>query len=139
MIQGATLAVQLYASPLYWKQPYHISALTGEMWVNELIYGHPDRIRNCLGMRVHVYLALVGELRAHGLSDSKYVTLREKVAIFLYTCVTGLPIPHVGERFQRSNETISKCVLLISHRSLCLTHVASMQLLQRSAHRTFII
>jgi hypothetical protein len=111
MIQGAALAVQLYASPWYWRQDYHTSALTGAMWVNELIYGHPERIRSCLGMRVHVYLALVAELRTHGLSDSRYVSLREKLAIFLYTCVTGLSIRHVGERFQRSNETISMSVI----------------------------
>ncbi|KAJ7081525.1 hypothetical protein C8R44DRAFT_527075, partial [Mycena epipterygia] len=43
-----------------------------------------------------------------GLTHSKHVTLEEQVAIFLYTCVTGLSIRHVGERFQRSNETISK-------------------------------
>jgi hypothetical protein len=102
-------AVILYASPLYWKQEYHTSALTGQAWVEELIEGHPDRIKCELGMRLHVFLALVATLRAtSGLRDSKNVTLEEQVAIFLYTCVTGLSIRHVGERFQRSNETISK-------------------------------
>jgi hypothetical protein len=43
-------------------------------------------------MRLHVYLALVAQLWALGLSDSKYITLEEQVAIFLYTCVMGLPI-----------------------------------------------
>jgi hypothetical protein len=57
------IAAVLYASPHYWKQDYHTSALTGEAWVNELIYGHPDRIWIELGMRVHVFLALVAELR----------------------------------------------------------------------------
>ena len=82
----------MYASPLYWKQDYHTSALTGEAWVNELIYGHPDRIWNELGMRVHVFLALVAELQLCGLNDSKGVSLQEQVAIFLYTCVMGLSI-----------------------------------------------
>jgi hypothetical protein len=59
-------------------------------------------------MRVHVFLALLAELHLCGLKDSRHVTLREKVAIFLYTCVMGLSIRHVGEHFQRSNETISK-------------------------------
>jgi len=58
---------------------------------------------------VHVFLALVHELWAVcGLRDSCYVGLNEQVAIFLYMCVTGLSIRHVGERFQHSNETISK-------------------------------
>lgn len=103
------LAVLLYATPLYWKQPYHTSALTGEAWVKELIVGHPDRIKNELGMRLHVFLAFVSQLRVvGGLSDSREVTLQEQAAIFLYTCVTGLTLCHVGERFQRSTDTISK-------------------------------
>jgi hypothetical protein len=103
------MAVLLYSSPLYWKQDYHTSALSGRAWVQELIIGHPDRIKSELGMRVHVYLALVAQLRVLcGLNDSKHITLEEQVAILLYTCVTGLSIRHVGERFQHSNETISK-------------------------------
>jgi hypothetical protein len=103
------LAVFLYASPLYWKQPYHTSALTGEAWVKELIVGHPDRIKNELGMRLHVFLAFMNQLRVvGGLTDSREVSLQEQAAIFLYTNVTGLSFRHVGERFQRSTDTISK-------------------------------
>jgi hypothetical protein len=76
---------------------------------DELLVGHPDRIKTELGMRVHVFLALVAQLRLlTGLTDSRHITADEQVAIFLYTCVTGLSIRHVGERFQHSNETISK-------------------------------
>lgn len=57
---------------------------------------------------MHVFLALVAELWLHGLTDSRDVSLEEQVAIFLYACVTGLSIRHIGERFQHSNETISK-------------------------------
>ncbi|KAJ8522016.1 hypothetical protein ONZ45_g1366 [Pleurotus djamor] len=108
MMQSVATATALYASTWYWKQPHHNSALTGDAWVRELINGHPDRIRIALGMRLHVFLALVAELRLSGLCESKHVTLEEQVAIFLYTCVTGLSIRHVGERFQHSNDTISK-------------------------------
>jgi len=40
----------------------------------------------------------------------RHVPLEEQLAIFLYASVTGLSIRHLGERFQRSNETISKYV-----------------------------
>ena len=50
----------------------------------------------------------MAELHVMGYQRSKYVSLEEQLAIFLYTSVTGLTIQHVGERFQRSNETISK-------------------------------
>lgn len=102
------LAIYLYSSPHYWKQPYHTSALSGNAWVQELLHGHPDHIRNELGMRLHAFLAFVGELRQNGLNDTRYITVEEKAAIFLYMCVTGLKIRHVGERFQHANETISK-------------------------------
>lgn len=109
------LAVLLYASPLYWKQEYHTSALSGKAWLDELIVGHPNRIKTELGMRVHVFLALVAQLRLlAGLTDSKHVTAEEQVAIFLYTCVTGMSVRNVGERFQHSNETISKYHCFVS-------------------------
>jgi hypothetical protein len=103
------IAAALYANPLYWKQDYHTSVLTGRGWLDELIIGHPDRIKSELGVRVHVFLGLVAQLQAlTGLQDSRFVMADEQVAIFLYTCVTGLSVRHVGERFQRSNETISR-------------------------------
>ena len=90
------------------REPYHTSILTGEGWVLELIAGHPERIRCELGMHQHVFAELISELREMGHTNSKYVSLEEQLAIFLYACVTGLTIRHLGERFQRSNETISK-------------------------------
>jgi len=97
--------------PLYWKQTYHTSKLTGEEWVKELINGHYDRMWTELGMHVHVFLVFVHELCILcGLNDSRNVGLNEQAAIFLYMYITGMSIRHVAERFQRSNETISKYV-----------------------------
>ncbi|KAF8892776.1 hypothetical protein CPB84DRAFT_1634825, partial [Gymnopilus junonius] len=39
------IATTIYASPLYWRQEYHNSKLSGDAWVDELIHGHPDRVR----------------------------------------------------------------------------------------------
>lgn len=97
---------------------YHTSALTGEAWVLELMTGHPDRIRCELGVSADVFAALVAYLQEIGIRRSKYVSLEEQVAIFLYMAVTGLTVRHVGERFQRSNDTISRYVLNVPrHRS----------------------
>jgi hypothetical protein len=90
------------------KEPYHTSTLTGKGWVLELISGHSERIRCELGVHLHVFTELLARLRSIGHTDSKHVSLEEQVTIFLYTCVTGLTTRHVGERFQRSNETISR-------------------------------
>jgi hypothetical protein len=97
-----------FARPLYAKIAYHTSILTGEGWVLELLNGHPERMHTELGMRVPVFRQLVLELQEIGLGPSKHVSLEEQLAIFLYASVTGLSIRHLGERFQRSNETISK-------------------------------
>ena len=89
-------------------EPYHMSALSGEGWLLELLTGHPERIRNVLGMYAETFNHLVSHLRAYSHVDSKSISLEEQVAIFLYTCVTGLTITHVGEWFQQSNDTISR-------------------------------
>jgi hypothetical protein len=93
---------------LYVKQPYHTSILSGEGWVQELLNGHPKRIQCELGVSKHVFHQLIHELQSMGHTRSRYVSLEEQLAIFLYTSVTGLTVQHVGERFQRSNSTISK-------------------------------
>ena len=99
----------------YVKQPYHTSILTGQGWVDELVHGHPLRIRTELGVSCEVFHTLISKLREIGHGPSKHVKLEEQLAIFLYACVTGLPVRHLGERFQRSNETISKYILIYFH------------------------
>lgn len=108
VVNIAVGAALTFSSSFYDKTPYHTSALTGHSWVQELIHGHPERIKCELGMRLHVFEALVDELRAAGLSDSRHITLEEHLAIFLYTCVTGLSTRHVGERFQHATGTIAR-------------------------------
>jgi hypothetical protein len=115
IIRYAALIVSIIVSAtanilqsLYIREPYHTSALSGEAWVLELLCGHPDRIRTELGVSLEVFSTLVQVLRDIGYQNSRHVSLEEQLAIFLYICVTGLTIRHVGERFQRSNETISR-------------------------------
>ena len=86
-----------YARTLYDKTPYHTSALMGEMWVLELINGHPERICNELKVHKHVFLGLCDDLQRYGHQNSKHVTLEEQLAMFLYTCIMGLSIRHVSE------------------------------------------
>jgi hypothetical protein len=99
-----------YANENFIKEPYHTSALSGEGWVLELLSGHSERIRCELAVHHHVFYKLIETLKDLGYSRSKFVSLEEKLAIFLYICVTGLSVRHVGEHFQCANETISKYV-----------------------------
>ena len=107
---SASLTVADHSQTYYDKIPYHDSALTGAAWVCELLTGHPKHIRKELGVNKHVFQSLIIALQNAGHTPSKFVSLEEQLAIFLYTCVTGLSLPHVCECFQRATETASKYV-----------------------------
>jgi DDE superfamily endonuclease len=109
-VMDAGHAVMDYAQTYYDKTPYHDSALTGIAWVRELLNSHPKRIRKELRVHRHVFRALIAALLNAGHMSSKHVALEEQLAIFLYTCVTVLSLPHVGECFQRTSTTVSKYV-----------------------------
>ena len=87
---------------------YYTSILTGQGWVLELMNGHSKRMHTELGVRVHIFRHLIVALQKAGMGPSKHFSLEEKLAIFLYASVTKLSIRHLEERFQQSNETISK-------------------------------
>src|SRR5882724_2606818 len=108
ILLAATQAM-FYAQMFIFKQPYHTSALTGQMWVTELLGGNPRCIKDQLGMDKHVFLKFVRKIfTMTSANHSWHVDLAEKVAIFLYTMVTNLSNWNVGEHFQRSDDTISK-------------------------------
>ena len=88
---------------------YHTSILLGQMWVDELLDGHPDHICCELGLQKGTFHELLHTLCCFSAADSKHVSLEEQLAIFLYMSATGLTIQHTGEHFQCSNDTISKC------------------------------
>ena len=88
--------------------PYHTSSLSGEGWVQELLNGHPNRIRAELGVHQSTFTVLLKAIRALGVESSRHVSAEEQLSIFLYTIVTGLSCTHVGECFQRSSSTITK-------------------------------
>jgi len=96
---AASCAIQMYSGSYYDKQPYHTSILTGLGWVNELLTGHPERIQCKLGVQHHVFHVLLSLLRDAGCHDSKFISLEEQLAIFLYASVTELSTQHLGEWF----------------------------------------
>ena len=106
IINVTIAAVISFSTHLYNKIPYHTSALSGAAWVAELLQGHPECIRCELGVHQHVFQFLVSYLQLIEVEHSWDVLLEEQLAIILYRCVTGLSICHVGEHFQRSNDTV---------------------------------
>jgi hypothetical protein len=106
-VQAAIEITNNHVEAHFNKRPYHDSALSGEAWVQELLNGHPRRIRDSLGVTKAEFVALVEKLAplVHWASD---VSNEEQLAIFLHVCVTGLPSVHVAERFQRAKGTITR-------------------------------
>jgi hypothetical protein len=91
--------------------PWHNSIRTGKMFVDELLEGHPERIRSVLGLRKHTFRQLVHELRHRtGVGSTRGITLEESVAITLHFLVTNNSVAQEAELFQRSPDTISQCV-----------------------------
>lgn len=90
-------------------EPKHTSRLTGQLWLEELLTGHPERFREQLGLAHHVFRKLSQVLQErHGLRDSRHVSADEQLAIILHFARTGLSSRMLQERFQRSGDTISK-------------------------------
>lgn len=115
VLQYIVAAMSIFLAPTYTKEDLHTSALSGRAFVQELLTGHPDAIYITLGMRKHVFLALVLQIRLLGYIEphQSRIDLDESLAIFLYTCVTGLSVDQVAMRFQHSKSTISEYVLLV--------------------------
>lgn len=107
-VSGATA----YSEHRYDPIPFTTSALTGRMWVNELLDGHPDRVVDNLGIHKDVFLDLCKELQPYlHPSDSRAdVEVEEAVAMFLYMGRHNSGHRVLRERFQRSLSTISKYV-----------------------------
>jgi hypothetical protein len=73
--------------------------------------GHPERCRRQLGVNRHVFCRLVWELEQQTwLCPTRFISSEEQVAIFLRIARTGQSNFEMQERFQRSGDTISKCV-----------------------------
>ena len=80
LIRQLTLA---YTMHLYHKIPYHTSAFTGEMWVLELINGHPEWLQNKLGVHKDVFLSLCDDLQS-GIQIPNMYHLKSNL---LYFCI----------------------------------------------------
>jgi len=52
-------AAAFHAETMFFKQPYHTSALLGDRWVKELLAGNPRHVKDQLGMSKHVFRKLV--------------------------------------------------------------------------------
>ena len=90
-------AIVAFTTPLYDKQAYHTSALSGAGWVLELLEGHLECIHCELVVHNHVFCFLVSYLQVIQEQHSHGISLEQQVAIFLYRCATGVSVCHTGQ------------------------------------------
>lgn len=111
LLAGAVTSLAI-SIPRLFPRPQHMSILTGHMWMEELLRGHPDTFYDMMGMRKHVFQRLYWTLcRFCELHDSRWITALEMLGIFCYTAKTGLISRMVKHRFQVSGDTVTWCIL----------------------------
>jgi len=62
MVIAAYAGASWYAEQALFKQPYHTSILSGQMWVREIIGGNPQHIEDQLGVAKHVFRQLIWQI-----------------------------------------------------------------------------
>src|SRR5689334_3313380 len=104
----ALIAVVWYAAAFVFKEPCRTSSLTGHAWVKEeLIKRNPRRFRENLRMTKSTYFSIRDVLlNKDFLQNSRYVSVDEKLCIFLYIVGQNATSRNSQERFQRSGWTI---------------------------------
>jgi hypothetical protein len=108
------LAALVNANSTLFPEPYHNSALTGEAYVQELLNSsNPHRFEDIVGVPRSIFLKML-EILANvtEFKDSRDVSMEEQLVIFLYFGRTNADFRHIADRFNRSTDTISRCVFV---------------------------
>ena len=77
--------------------PYHKFILTGAGWIKGLLEGHPDCIWSKLGVHKLIFRILVAELQNAGYLATRNIMTEKQLVIFIYICVIGFSVHHIGE------------------------------------------
>ena len=98
-----------YNSAYLEKLPCRTSILTGAAWVQEILTGNQTRCLQNFRMVHDVFDRFVRIASESGqLPDSRWVTLEERLAIFLYIVGQNASNRNAQERFQHSGESITR-------------------------------
>ena len=92
------------------KTPRHTGQKGREMIAEMLEQDNHARVRDFLRMSKPVFSALCYVLSRHGLHVTQHMSVEEQVAIFVWICGGNYNNRAAMEMFQRSGDTISRCV-----------------------------
>jgi hypothetical protein len=103
----SAVAAAQYFTMNFVKNPQHTSVLSGRAWMEELLTGHPKRMRDNMGISQAGFQYLEQLLTQNGgLKSARYIDSTERLGIFLYAVTSDLSMRKLAERFQRSTQTI---------------------------------
>jgi hypothetical protein len=113
-------ALTMYYNTYVYKEPCMNSYNTGMRWLTEILNGHWMRCVNMFRMDADTLKSLALELETmYRLKPSRWMSVIEKVGMFLYTLALGASNREVQKRFQHSGETVSRNFKEVL-RSVCL-------------------
>nr|KAJ0202523.1 hypothetical protein LSAT_V11C500264830 [Lactuca sativa] len=91
------------------RMPCHTSDRTWNMFINEVLNGHPRRCYEMFRLHVPVFRQLCADLATnYGLQQTRNISIEESVGIFLMTLAHGCSNKFVQEFFNHSGETIHR-------------------------------
>ena len=97
------------SSQSFEKKAIHTSIQNGATFIHETLTGHEALCRRRLHMEREIFQALVQRLRENNLLvDSRYLSVKEQLGIFLYAISKNAGNRTLQDQFQHSGETISR-------------------------------
>ncbi|KAI3782587.1 hypothetical protein L2E82_12638 [Cichorium intybus] len=91
------------------KVPCRTSSRTGNIFINEILNGHPRRCYEVFRLHIPVFKMLCSDLATrYGLKATRNICIEESVGIFLMTLAHGCGNRLVQETFNHSGETIHR-------------------------------
>jgi hypothetical protein len=103
-----TMMVVYYVQTRVEVRPLHQDRLRGHRMMQEW-FARPALLYRQTGLKLHTFHDLVGWIRQEtDLDDTRYMTLDEKVAIFLYICRHGAGHDNAEDMFGRATDTVSR-------------------------------
>ena len=101
------------------RRPDTDGLLRGSGYLNEILDGNPSHCQEMLRMKKEAFISLCGHFRNRGwLEDSRYVSIEEKMTMFLITLSHNIRNRFVKRRFNHSTQTIHKYFHEVLHAML---------------------
>lgn len=110
------LIIKILRKKCIGRRPDTDSMLTGPRYVKELLEGNPAHCQEMLRMKIEAFISMCHHFRIRGwLQNSRYISVEEKVAMFLMALSQNIRNRLVKRRFNHSTQTIHRYFYEVLH------------------------